>query len=291
MMKLLDRLSGTTAVLLAAFMWSLSPLLVKSVTVHPLLIVGLRAALGGLMLTPFFHPRQITWSPRLLLLCVPFCFCSVCAVFSFRYTAAANATALYYSAPLWIFLATCLSRRHLDKKDLIPVLLLLAGIVIILAEPKSGVNKFGDFMGLCAGACFAAYSYSYRRIPYHQRLNYLALCNMLAVPLVAILVLLIEPAAFREVAGYTPRVWLLILVMTVTQPVLPFMLYSVGLAKLPLLRASMLSLGEFVLAPIWTLLLVADIPSSAGIAGWLLILGGLLLNLRPEATKEKAHAA
>ena len=79
----------------------------------------------------------------------------------------------------------------------------------------------------------------------------------------------------------------MLLIMAVSQQVIPYFLYGVGLAKLPLFRCSMLALGEFLLAPVWTLLFLSDKPSIFGFIGWLLILAGLLLNLFLDNKTEK----
>ena len=79
----------------------------------------------------------------------------------------------------------------------------------------------------------------------------------------------------------------MLLVMAVSQQVIPYFLYGVGLTKLPLFRCSMLALGEFLLAPVWTLLFLSDMPTLFGFIGWLLILAGLLLNLFLDNQAEK----
>lgn len=288
MRRLLADLPGTAAVLLATFFWSFSALLAKMVTIDPLLLPGLRAVLAGLLLLPFFRPRRIHWSWRLPVLVVSFAMISAFVISAFRFTAAANATALYYSSPLWIFLVTSLLAKAVQKQSLLPSCLLLLGILIILAEPKLGSNHLGNVMGLCAGACFACYSYFYNAIPYAERLNHLALCNLCAGPLILLLALLLQPESFAGIAGYGAYEWGMLLVMAVTQLVIPYYLFSIGMAKLPLLRASMLTLGEFVLAPVWTLVFLNETPTVYGFAGWLFVFAGLLFSLLRSAREEAA---
>lgn len=270
---------GTAAVLIAAVLWSLSPFLVKLVTIDPMVLPCFRNLMAGLILLPFFKRSDIKIGPRLFILLPAFACISMLYVLSSRYTAAANATALYYSSPLWIFAFTCFKAKKLNRRYIPSVLLLLAGIFVIVIEPKTGTNQFGNFMGLLAGAAFACFAVNYNAIPYQKRISHLCLANLFSCPFILAVILILQPASLSEARGFTAYIWLMLLVMAVTQQVIPYFLYGVGLAKLPLFRCSMLALGEFLLAPVWTLLFLSDRPTLFGFIGWLLILAGLLLNL------------
>jgi drug/metabolite transporter (DMT)-like permease len=287
MLDLNKRLSGTAAVLLAAFFWSLSPLLVKYVEVDPLLLPAIRSVMAGLLLLPWFKPRLLVRNFRLPLMLVAFAGISVCAVIAYRYTAAANATALYFSSPLWVFLATSILARRLNRRSIPAVLLLLSGIMVIVIEPKLSSNQLGNLMGLAAGFCFACFALCFDRVPHESRISHLALCNICAVPQIALLILVRQPQTLHDISGLAPSVWLFLLLMAVTQQMIPYFLYGIGLSKLPIFRVSMLGLGEFVLAPVWTFLLLRDVPTAYGIIGWLLVLIGLLLNLYLGAKEER----
>ncbi|MBR2784257.1 MAG: DMT family transporter [Firmicutes bacterium] len=287
MNKLINRMSGTAAVLIAAVLWSLSPFFVKLVTIDPMLLPCCRNLMAGLILLPFARRQDIRVEPRLFLLLVPFSCISLLYVMASRYTAAANASALYYTSPLWIFVFTCVAARRLQHRSLPSVLLLVAGIIVIVLEPKTGTNQFGNFMGILAGVAFACFAVNYNAVPYPKRISYLCLANLFSCPFILLVILILQPAAVKEIGGFTAWVWFMLLVMAVTQQVIPYFLYGVGLAKLPIFRVSMLALGEFILAPVWTLLFLADRPTIFGFVGWLLVLGGLLLNLLLDKDTEK----
>lgn len=291
--KYIEKMPGAWAVLIAAVLWSLSPFLVKLVTIDPVILPCLRNLMAGLMLLPFARWQDIKPERRLLILLPAFACISLLCVLSFRYTAAANATALYYSSPLWIFAFTCFRAKRLDRRALPSVLLLIAGIVVIVLEPKHGANQFGNLMGVLGGVAFACFAVNYNAVPYPKRISYLCLANLFSCPFILLVILLLQPASLQRVGSYTAYIWLMLLIMAVTQQVIPYFLYGVGLAKLPLLRVSMLALGEFLLAPVWTLLFLADKPTGFGLAGWLLVLVGLLLDLLLDKEKngtEKSSA-
>jgi drug/metabolite transporter (DMT)-like permease len=167
------------------------------------------------------------------------------------------------------------------------VLLLLAGIVVIVLEPKLSSNQLGNMMGLAAGFCFACYMLCFDRVPHAARITHLTICNLSAAPLILIVILLWQPQSLQQISGLAPSIWLFLLLMAVTQQMIPYFLYGIGLSKLPIFQVSMLGLGEFILAPVWTFLLLGDVPTIYGISGWILILAGLLLNLYMNAKEER----
>lgn len=285
--RFIERMPGTAAVLIAAVLWSLSPFLVKLVTIDPMVLPCFRNLMAGVILLPFFKRSDIKAGPRLFILLPSFACISMLYVLSSRYTAAANATALYYSSPLWIFALTCIKAKKLNRRYIPSVLMLLAGILVIVIEPKTGTNQFGNFMGLLAGAAFACFAVNYNAIPYEKRISHLCLANLFSCPFILAVILILQPASLSEARSFTAYIWLMLLVMAVSQQVIPYFLYGVGLAKLPLFRCSMLALGEFLLAPVWTLLFLSDMPTLFGFIGWLLILAGLLLNLFLDNQAEK----
>ena len=67
----------------------------------------------------------------------------------------------------------------------------------------------------------------------------------------------------------------ILFVMGALQLGLPYLLFSKGLQSVSLQEASLIALIEPVLNPIWVVLAVGEIPSSATIAGGALILLGL----------------
>ena len=287
MSKYIDKLPGAWAVLIAAVLWSLSPFLVKLVTIDPVILPCFRNLMAGLILLPFFKRQDIAIDKRLFILLPAFSCISLLCVCAFRYTSAANATALYYSSPLWIFAFTCFKAKKLSWRSLPSVVLLLAGIITIVLEPKTGTNQFGNFMGILAGVAFACFAVNYNAIPYQKRISYLCLANLFAFPFILAVILILQPASLSQVGAYTGFIWFMLLVMAVTQQVIPYFLYGVGLSKLPLFRCSMLALGEFLLAPVWTLLFLSDMPTAYGFIGWLLVLAGLLLNIFLDNKTEK----
>ena len=128
-----------------------SPFLVKLVTIDPMVLPCFRNLMAGVILLPFFKRSDIRIGPRLFILLPAFACISMLYVLSSRYTAAANATALYYSSPLWIFALTCIKAKKLNRRYIPSVLLLLAGIFVIVASRRQDSSREGPVWQALSG--------------------------------------------------------------------------------------------------------------------------------------------
>ena len=277
-LKALSRFSGTSLVLFASLSWSATGVLIKTVPVSSPLIPCLRCLIGGIILLPFFHPKELARTPQLGIMALVFPTMQLITAYSYRLTTAANASALFFSAPLWVFVYQTVRSRGLDRKTLPAVALIAAGIIAILLEPNSGSNQFGNIIAAFSGVFNAAFCLCLGTTDMSQRLNYVAFSAWSTAILVGLFNLITQPAVFSEIPHYGADAWGTLLVMAITQLVLPYFLFCAALQKISIQRVTILNESEFVLSPVWTLLLLHEIPTIYGIAGWALILFGLLLN-------------
>lgn len=274
----LNRLSGTVLVLLAAIIWSVTALLTKTVQVNAVLLPCLRGLIAGVILLPFFHPGKLERKPQLWTLGVVAPLMMLLAVLAYRYTTAANAAALYFSAPLWIFLFGTVKQRGADAKVLPSILILVVGILTIMSEPNAGSNQLGNLIALTTGILNAVVCLCLGKTKMEQRINYVTFFCWTCFLLIGTFALVTQPQAFLEILNYDLRTWGMLLIMALTQMVLPYFFFCTALQKISVQRASILNLLEFILSPVWTLIFLGEMPTSYGVTGWGLILIGLLLN-------------
>ena len=274
----LNRLPGTVLVLNAATIWSVTALLTKTVQVNAVLLPCLRGLIAGVILLPFFRPGKLERKPQLWTLGAVAPLMMLLAVFAYRYTTAANAAALYFSAPLWIFLIGTVKRRRADTRVLPSILILVVGILAILSEPNAGSNQLGNLIALTTGVLNAVVCLCLGATKMDQRINYVAFFCWTCFLLIGAFALVTQPQVFLEIPHYDLRTWGMLLLMALTQMVLPYFFFCAALQKIPVQRASILNLLEFILSPVWTLVFLGEIPTAYGVVGWGLILAGLLLN-------------
>jgi drug/metabolite transporter (DMT)-like permease len=270
--------AGILMVLAAAFLWSTSGVVLKEMTLPSVAIAGIRAGIAGLALSPFLTRLTLGWNPlrwdwRMAPLLGGYTATLVFFTAAVRLTTAANAIALIYTAPAWVFLFSCLAARRVAWRLSVPVAIILIGLGIILAEPAAGRGAAGNLLALVGGLGYGLFTFFVARL--NQRpIALVSLCNLFAA---AILFLLAHDAFLA--ASPTWSVWATLAYLGVFQIALGHLFFVAALARIPATQASILALAEPMLNPIWVFFFIGEMPSRFGLAGLAVILGGVCVDL------------
>ncbi len=264
---------GISLVLFAASLWSTSGMFVKVLTVESFAFLGLRAGLAFLALAPLIRPSALRFNWNLLLLIVAFSATQICFVFATRWTTAANAIALLSTAPVWVFLFGWLAARRVQPRLLWPILLIVCGIAAMLSEPSAGTSLQGNLLALFGGLTFALTQIAFKRIG-QPAAGVVALSNLcLAAACVAV-----RPGAF-QLLDIPIWEWVSLIYLGAIQIGLAMVCFIAGLRRITVGQASILTLIEPLLNPLWVFLAIGEVPSRYGFAGFALILSGILADL------------
>jgi len=270
-------------VLLAcAALWSLNGPLIKllnAADVPGITIACYRSLLGGLLFLPLAWGRRSTlknvnrvW-PLAAILAFTFMTATFCIATA--NTAAASAIILQYTSPIWVFLLAPLVLGERPGGTEGGVLLVaMAGVgIIFFASPTTETTML--IVALGSGLGYGTLTVTLRGLrPVNPFV--VAATNALGSGL-----LLILPVALWGTFVISPRAWLLVLILSVVQFTLPYVLFSWALQRIEAHRAALILLLETILNPLWTFLLVGEavpIPTLMGgplillgVAGWLVL--------------------
>ena len=283
---------GILALLACAALWSLNgPLikLLKQEDVPAITIACYRSLIGGLVFLPFAWRRigtlrnvAIGWPIGALL---TFTLMTVCFVIATTETAAASVIVLQYTSPIWVFLlAPLLLRERPGRAEGMVLLLAMAGVgVIFFGNRTSDIGWLAVALG--SGLGYGALTVTLRGLrPVNPFV--VAGINSLGSGLV-----LLAPVAIWGAFGLNGRAWALVLVLSLVQFTLPYVLFSWALQRVEAHRASLITLLETVLNPLWTFLLVSEaVPRATLLGGPLILLGvvgWLLLSWRREIRQRR----
>lgn len=265
-----EQARGVLLVLAAAMLWSSSGLFIKLLTVHSFALTGLRSGFAALTLAPFVRWRALRLDGALLVLAVAFGLTQLFFVLATRWTTAANAIALQSTAPAWVFAIGVAATRRVETPLLLPLSLIGAGIAAILAEPAHGTTLQGNLLGLASGLTFAVTQISFKRM------NQPAVGTVtLANAGVAVACALAVPDAFR-LGALPPWEWAVLVYLGAIQIGLALLFFTAGVRRITVHQASILSLLEPLLNPVWVYLVLGELPSAYGFTGYALILGGIV---------------
>ena len=267
-------------VVAAALLWSTGGFFIKYIPLEPALIASVRAAIAGLTLLPFLRPRRLrrTWQVPALL--VSYVVMSTSFVIANKWTTAANAIAIQYTSPLWIFAAgLAFGRLVLTWRRAAPMAVIAGGIALFVMEPATGPSSLaGNMVALVSGVGFALVTIFFRRLRALHGPSLVCLCNLAtglgAAPLVH---------DWSALGGLSASGWAALVFLGAVQIGCAYILYAAGLRRVRPLRAATVSLIEPILNPVLVFLLLAEVPSNFGIAGAAAILVGIVMDLKLNA--------
>ena len=273
---------GILALLVCAALWSLNGALIKLLQeegVHGVTIACFRSLIGGIVFLPLAWRRvgtlrnvAVAWPIGSVIM---FTLMTVCFVIATTKTAAANAIILQYTSPIWVFLlAPLLLGEKPGRAEGLVLLIAMAGVgIIFFGNPTADLLWLTVALG--SGLGYGALTVTLRGLRPVSPFVVVAM-NALGSGL-----LLIAPMAVWGSMELSERAWGLVLLLSLVQFTLPYVLFSWALQRVQAHRAALIVLLETVLNPLWTFLLVGEMVPAAtlvggpliliGVAGWLLL--------------------
>ena len=189
-----------------------------------------------------------------------------------QWTTAANAIALQSTAPFWVFVITCLLARRVLWENMPPVLVILCGLAVLLLEPADGTTMMGNMAGAASGIAFALTSFFFSRIS-RSAAEVMFFIN--AFGALALLALLGLKPQGLDLSGISTAEWASLAYLGVIQTGLGHLSHYLSMRHITINQASILSLLEPLLNPVWVFLVIGEVPSPHGFAGGGLVLTGI----------------
>ncbi len=269
-------LPGSWLIIIGAVLWSTSGAVVKSFDTDPVFVAGLRSLIAGLVLAPAIRPKKIKFDRWVILYIIGFAGLVVGVIPAFRMTSATVVIGMQYTAPVWIFIASAIISKKPQMDRLPIILLIIIAMAIFLIEPVSGTAFWGNWLAVVLGICFAVLSYALSRIEHDNALGLVAVVN-LGAALIIMPICYALPAIDTYVA---PSEWPYLIYLALFQLSAGYFFYSLGMKKVPAQRATLLAVWEFILTPVWALLIVQELPSFYILSGAILLLIALVLDAK-----------
>lgn len=267
-------LVGVVLLLIAAVLWSLNGLFIKSLHdtgVSAWSIAGFRSLFACAFLMPLALRR---WKPIRewgWVLATVLTFTGMCATFviATTLTTAANAIILQYTAPAWVFVfAPLIIGERATRHQYLGLTVSLVGVAVIFLW-QYAPGHTGLIIGLASGVTFGIQSVLFRRM---RAVDPLVLVWLVCGGSAVLLVPVALYAGDTHLTG--PAVGLLI-VMGVVQFGLPYVLYSAALGRVTAQQGVLIILLESILNPLWVWLARGEVPHVSTFIGGACIVGSV----------------
>ncbi len=257
-------------------MWSIAGVLIKAVEWPPLAIWSVRAAIAAVALIAVHRPswRGITrteWLAALSLAMTTALF-----IAANKYTTAANAILIQYSAPAWVALlgAVWLGERA-TRLDWLTMAVALSGIALFFFDKLTLDHTTGNLFALTAGVTFAVHAVAVRRLAQLGRspLRAILLGHVVAAVAGA-------PFVAFAVTGAAPlpaEAWFALLALGVFQQAVPSLLYAWAMQRATALEGLLIPILEPILSPCLVWIFFGEEPGRWALAGGTLVVGAITM--------------
>ena len=309
----MKKIDGAWAMVICAIGWSLAGVFMKYVNINSFAMAGFRSVFAFITIAALTRhlPRFVIktetgetdkkctlylWLAALnyAATMILFCLCN-------KLTYSANAVLLQYTNPAWIILLGPLLLGETNTRiDYVSIIGVVIGMLLFFAETIFGslfvnasaasenivaaVNPdtvtLGNILALVSGITFGLTTIFQRKLQLISQgkttnTNTAGDAFMIAQIITAAFGLIF---VFTTDNGIPDKQSLLFLVLLgVVQMGIPNVAYTIGIKKVRALSASLITMLEPLMNPVWVFLFVHEVPSVFSIIGGIIILGCILL--------------
>ena len=275
-------LSGGVLVFLGALFWSLNSPLVKFLTLDSMLVCGLRSLIAAVALAAFIRPKQLNWNWWMLLYVCSYAALCMSIIMALKMTSAPIAIGMQYTAIIWLFLVSVIRTKKFPMRAFIPVLVVFIGVVFFMCSGTDATSSTGNLIALSEGVIFALMTVSSKKAAGTNVIGMTAIANIFT----GLVVTLLFPASMAQIGQMTGQDWLIMIILGVIQVGGGYCFYNMGVQKVSAQKASVISLWEMILGPIWVALFMKEYPTIPVLIGFVIILIGMLLDSKMSVPTE-----
>jgi drug/metabolite transporter (DMT)-like permease len=269
---------GRLQLLLASLSWSTSGMFAKSPMIAAFppewrgpVLAGYRAAFAACILAPVVPWRRFRWRWLMLPMMVAYAGMNVTFLSAMTHTTTAAAIFLQYTCIGWAFLlGLLLLREKATNGDWVSLIFAAVGVGWILFTEWSGAGTKGNLLAIVSGFCYAIVMLCMRAMRDEDGRALVVLCNAAAA--VALM-----PILAGSPVTVTPGQWAIVAAMGVLQLGIPYLLFASAVKHVTAQEASLITLIEAVLNPLWVWMLWGETASIHTWFGGGVILIGLVL--------------
>lgn len=253
---------------LAALLWSSGGLLIKLITFNAMQISFFRCAFAALTFLIVFKSQILKANVFTLVNSCFYAFVLILYVLAMKNTTAANAIFLQSTAPIYVLIfEPIISKTKYEKINILSVAVVFIGMILFFVGKISADHLAGNIFALLAGIFFAALFLGLKKNKPEYQLSSIFYGNIIVAVVCLPFLSGIENISFSNL-------WMVVF-LGVFQIALAYTLFSFGLRKILAVEASIISLIEPVLNPIWVFIGYGEIPSIMAIIGGIIILNAI----------------
>jgi len=257
--------TGIVAIVLAAILWSSGGLFVKLITLTPMQISFFRCSIAAITFAVLFRKKILQYN--LLTVVNSFFYAGVLIfyVIAMKTTTAANAIFLQSTAPIYVLIfEPLLNKTRYERSNIVTIIICFLGMILFFLGDLTPGQLEGNIFGLMSGVLFAAFFLGMKRNDKRYQQSSIFWGNILVAIICLPFLFSIEELNFSQL-------WM-VSFLGVFQIAIAYAFFSYGLRKVIAVEASIISMIEPVLTPVWVFVGYGEVPATTAIIGGIIIL-------------------
>ena len=260
----MNRKKGIYLLVLTSILWSFSGVCTKFISWNGFAVAGIRGLIAALLLLIMNRRPRLPRSGFQVAAIFSYVGLVVLLILSTKLTTAANAILLQYTAPIYsAILGYFVLKEPVTRHDITVIVLVLIGLAVFLYDGLADGRMAGNLIALLSGVCYGAMNVFMRKCDKDAPADNIFWGNLLAF------VLMLPFMGRPEITAVNIGI---ILFMGIFQLGLAYILYSIAIPHVPALEATIITVLEPILNPVWVMLFYGEKPGIRTIIGGAIVL-------------------
>lgn len=263
-----DRFRSVLFLVIAALLWSIGGLLIKSIDMNALAIAGGRSFIAALLMLAVIRKPDLRFNRYKVGGAFAYVGTVVLLAVSYKLTTAANAILLQYTAPVYVaLLGAWFLKERTTMLDWISIFLVFGGMILFFIDEVSSGGMLGNIYATLSGFCFACMVLMLRKQKEESPLESVFWGNVLTA-LVGLPFMFGNPIDASSLIG--------LLLLGIFQLGIPYILYALALKHVTALEGILIPVLEPILNPVWVFLAFGEIPGLWAFIGGFIVLASIV---------------
>lgn len=270
MHHLTDHSKGVLAVVLTALLWSSGGLFIKLISLTSMQLSFFRCLIAAIVFAVIFRKKVLKVNKLAILNAVFYATVLTLFVIATKTTTAANAIFLQSTAPIYVLIfEPIINKTKWEPINIITIAVCFIGMILFFLGELSPGHLEGNIVALLAGVAFAAFFLGMRKNDKEYQQSAIFYGNIIVAVICIPFILELETISFNDL-------WM-VSFLGVFQIAAAYALFTYGIKRILAVEASIISMLEPVLNPVWVFLGYGEVPTTFAIIGGLIIISAISL--------------
>jgi drug/metabolite transporter, DME family len=260
-----DHQKGILAVLIAAILWSTGGMFIKLITLDAMQLSFFRSVLAAAVFYLLFKKELLSVNGFTFVNAGLYAAILILFVIATKMTTAANAIFLQYTAPIYVLIfEPLINKTKFQKINVITIIVCFTGMTLFFMGELDPGHFQGNIIALLSGLAFAAFLIGMRKNKPQYQFPSIFYGNIFIAVICLSSLFYIESFSVSDL-------WM-VSFLGIFQIGIAYAIFSYGLKRVYAVEASLISMIEPVLNPVWVYLGYGEVPSFMAIIGGMIII-------------------